>query len=175
MSCSAHELAVARRFLDWEDVDLIRELVGKLPVDRNIEVVDLGSGAGTTALAVLAERDSQLRITSIDHNAAAQNWAKKAVENVGKSNFLQFILANTVEAAQDFLLDIDLLLIDSSHEYEDTKNELSAWVPKVRSGGFVWLHDYRGPYPGVKRAIDEEKSLKEIGVRGLGWAGRKVV
>src|SRR3972149_2931916 len=102
MTCPAHDLAVARRFLDWEDVDFIRGLTAKLPIDRKVEVVDLGSGAGTTALAILAERDWQLRITSIDHNAAAQNWAKKAVENVGKLDCIQFLLANTVEAAQDF-------------------------------------------------------------------------
>jgi len=173
MTCPAHELACTRRFLDWEDVDLIRELTAQLTGERKVEVVDLGSGSGTTALAVLAERTKRLRIISIDHDLTALHWAQQAIANVGHSDCVEFLLADTTQAAHGFLSNIDFLLIDSSHEYAHTKAELAAWIPKVHNGGFVWLHDYRGPYPGVKRAIDEERGLTQIGIKGLGWAGRK--
>ena len=67
-----------------------------------------------------------------------------------------------------------MLLIDTSHEYEQTVAELEAWLPLVRLGAPVWLHDYRGPYPGVKRAVDEAVEaglLRPHSTRGLGWGG----
>ncbi len=41
----------------------------------------------------------------------------------------------------DQLPDCDVLFIDTSHHYEHTLAELKAYVPKVRDGGVVLLHD----------------------------------
>jgi hypothetical protein len=37
--------------------------------------------------------------------------------------------------------EIDLLFIDTSHEYAHTKEELRVWMPKLASRGVVALHD----------------------------------
>lgn len=50
--------------------------------------------------------------------------------------------------------DVDVLFIDSDHSFEQTFAELNAYVPHVRSGGVVLLHDTGGHQPGVKKAID---------------------
>lgn len=50
----------------------------------------------------------------------------------------------------------DLLFIDTSHEYEHTLAELRLYVPKVRPGGIVLLHDTDPEeWPGVSKALDE--------------------
>lgn len=60
---------------------------------------------------------------------------------------------------------IDLLFIDTSHEYEHTKAEIQAWLPFVSEQGLVVFHD---------------TNLKEIykrrdGSWGLGWDNQRGV
>jgi predicted O-methyltransferase YrrM len=58
---------------------------------------------------------------------------------------------------------LDFVFIDAGHEYEDVKNDLLTWCPKVKKGGIIAGHDYFFPsdpehghkYPGVKKAVDE--------------------
>ena len=57
---------------------------------------------------------------------------------------------------------LDFVFIDGSHEYEDVKEDIKAWLPKVKPGGILAGHDYyiKGTdwFPGVKRAVNEELS-----------------
>lgn len=50
---------------------------------------------------------------------------------------------------------LDGVFIDGSHEYEDVKNDILAWAPKVRPGGILAGHDYVFFWPGVIRAVNE--------------------
>lgn len=57
---------------------------------------------------------------------------------------------------------VDIVFIDTSHTYEQTLQELALYVPKVRSGGVVVLHDTEVEHPDltedynfpVKRAVE---------------------
>lgn len=40
---------------------------------------------------------------------------------------------------------IDFVFIDGSHEYEDIKNDIVSWLPKVKKGGILAGHDYYFP------------------------------
>lgn len=57
---------------------------------------------------------------------------------------------------------IDILHIDGSHSYEQVKHDFENWLPYLRPGGQVWLHDAlklgKGPGGldfGVKRFFHE--------------------
>ena len=50
---------------------------------------------------------------------------------------------------------IDVLVVDAAHDYESVKQDFADWLPKMRPGGRVLIHDYTAFYPGVKRAVDE--------------------
>jgi predicted O-methyltransferase YrrM len=53
---------------------------------------------------------------------------------------------------------LDFVFIDASHEYEDVKNDILAWYPKVRNGGILAGHDYFDNgcvFPGVYKAVNE--------------------
>lgn len=55
---------------------------------------------------------------------------------------------------------LDFVFIDASHEYEDVKNDIMAWLSKVKPGGILAGHDYYPEesfdwFPGVKRAVNE--------------------
>jgi hypothetical protein len=64
----------------------------------------------------------------------------------------------SVEAAKDFADgSLDFVYIDGLHFYEDVKNDIKAWLPKVRKGGMIGGHDYYEDTWGaaVRRAVDE--------------------
>ena len=53
---------------------------------------------------------------------------------------------------------LDFVFIDASHEYEDVKNDILAWLPKVKRGGILAGHDYyvnQDWFSGVKKAVNE--------------------
>ena len=178
MSCPAHELAVSRRMLDWEDVDLIQDMARSLGLEPMI--VDLGAGSGTTAAAIYAVRPLA-RVYTIDISEENLHWAQQFLTNCNYSlDRWAGIQRDSVEAAASFENEsLDMVLIDTTHEYEGTVAELAAWVPNLKPrigplGGLLWCHDYRGLYPGVTRAVDEAVVAGLIGrseVRGLGWGG----
>lgn len=156
MTCMAHKIAESRGLLTAEDVDLIRELARQLPAPA--EVVDLGVGGGTSALAVLVEaRPGDVFVTSYDIDEQNLHWAGVAMRNEGREDDWAGHLRPSLDGVRDFADGtLDLILLDTSHEYDDTVAELAAWLPKLRDGvGLMWCHDYVGDYVGCRRAIDE--------------------
>lgn len=75
----------------------------------------------------------------------------------------------SVEAAKRVQDDsLDFVFIDGSHAYEDVRDDIAAWWPKVKSGGLFCGHDYSsGPdanqkFSGVQRAVDEFFSKRQL-------------
>jgi predicted O-methyltransferase YrrM len=56
---------------------------------------------------------------------------------------------------------IDIVFIDACHEYECVKEDINAWLPKIKKGGIISGHDYqwgddkRPEGAPVKKAVDE--------------------
>jgi len=49
---------------------------------------------------------------------------------------------------------LDFVFIDATHEYENVKNDINAWFPKVKRGGILAGHDYP-TWQGVVQAVNE--------------------
>lgn len=62
---------------------------------------------------------------------------------------------------------LDFVFIDASHEYEDVKQDILSWYPKVKKGGYIAGHDYT-TFDGVQKAVDEI-----IIHKGLNWVLEK--
>lgn len=58
---------------------------------------------------------------------------------------------------------LDFIYIDASHEYEDVKNDILHWRPKLKDTGVISGDDYS--WEGVKKAVNEifEKDVEKIG------------
>lgn len=66
----------------------------------------------------------------------------------------------------------DFVFIDGSHLYEAVFNDIRAWLPKVKPGGYIGGHDYDGPedFNGVARAVTDVFRDQHIQLFNLGWA-----
>jgi predicted O-methyltransferase YrrM len=72
------------------------------------------------------------------------------------------------EAARHYEdLSLDMVFIDADHSYESVRNDIAAWLPKVRLGGILAGHDFTPLMPGVVDAVQERFERFEI------WRGVK--
>ena len=79
----------------------------------------------------------------------------------------------SVEAAKQYAdKSLFFVFIDGSHLYEAVKEDILAWLPKVKSGGFIGGHDIdqTEEFNGVRKAVDELIGPKNIIIYNQGWA-----
>ena len=50
---------------------------------------------------------------------------------------------------------LDFVFLDADHSYESVKRDITAWLPKVKSGGILAGDDYHSDFPGVVAAVNE--------------------
>lgn len=82
------------------------------------------------------------------------------IENMTKANVinkLNIIRGDSTETADLFNDDsVDFIFIDAAHDYESVKNDITAWLPKIKQTGIISGHDYGNLVPtGVDQAVDE--------------------
>jgi precorrin-6B methylase 2 len=180
MTDPAYQLAASRLFLAQEDVTAIEDLAR--PLAAGSIVIDLGAGSGTTALALFCA-NPLLRVHTIDIDAQALHWARLNLRPHFPDAWWNPIQSDAAAAAAMHAdADVDLLLHDAGHEYEDVHGDVLAWWPKLRPGAYVWVHDFAPApwqdehYPGVAAACEAlvlAGHLEPVGPIGLGWIGRK--
>ena len=61
---------------------------------------------------------------------------------------------------------VDLIFIDASHEYEAVRADLMAWMPKIKQGGIIAMHDIN--FDGPKRVFHEFGGICGS-IDSLGW------
>lgn len=121
-------------------VQLVRtanEIAG--PVRSAVEV---GSymGVSTEALLLLVDR-----VVAVDPWVGTAGEAKFQAfcERTRHYSHLEVRRAASPYAAQLFADEsFDLLYVDADHHYAEVKQDLLAWIPKVRKGGWIAGHDY---------------------------------
>jgi SAM-dependent methyltransferase len=80
----------------------------------------------------------------------------------------------SVVAADDFLAEsIDFIMIDGAHDYASVRQDIRAWLPKLKAGGLMAGDD--AGWPGVLIAVHETIPMSEITIvnNGANWIYRK--
>jgi hypothetical protein len=75
-------------------------------------------------------------------------------EELGLKDHWALVVKDDLEFAKEYRGEIEVLFMDTSHSYEQTKKELEAWGSKVVNGGFIIIHDTVS-YPEQNKAIWE--------------------
>jgi predicted O-methyltransferase YrrM len=129
-----------------------------------VRVLELGTRKGNSTLAFMAgAKEAGGHVWSVDianvirDSEGMMPWA-------GVSQWT-FICGDDMDEAVQAQLpaEVDVLFIDTSHEYEHTLAELRAYMPRLASGGIALFHDtniigwpgYVRDIPPVRQALDE--------------------
>lgn len=94
------------------------------------------------------------------------------------------VIGTSVETANNFPDEyFDLVYIDADHIYESVKDDIAAWFPKVKPGGWITGHDYVDGYEndpniyGVIPAVNELVVKHDLTLSFVGkwkdWAVKK--
>lgn len=146
-------MSLAAEYLGRCHVD--SDIIAHLPTlyDRaarypQAQILELGvrSGNSTSALLAAAERvDGHVWSVDIDVPHVPGYWSE-----TGRWTFLR---ADDLDPALVELLpaEVDVLFIDTLHTYEHTRAELDLYVPRVKPGGVILMHDTEldGPAHGL--------------------------
>ncbi len=127
----------------FEDIDRIEGWMGKEDCEalykavRNVKglIVEIGTYAGrSTKLIALSSPES--KVISIDikeHEDVRKNL---------KGTKILYIVSPSDELGKSWGKEIDLIHIDGDHRYEAVKKDIERWVPHLKKGSWVYLHDY---------------------------------
>jgi hypothetical protein len=75
---------------------------------------------------------------------------------ISNDNRVKFIREASLNAVNLFENDsLDFVFIDSVHLYEYVKQDVMAWIKKVRPGGIISGDDHINDFPGVSKALYE--------------------
>lgn len=96
---------------------------------------------------------------SIEHVEMEEVKSKKLYEiflsNVNPViDYINPIKKSSLDAAKEYGENtLDFVFIDASHEYEDVKDDIITWLPKIKKGGILAGHDFGSS--GVNKAVHE--------------------
>jgi hypothetical protein len=83
----------------------------------------------------------------------------------------------SMDAVNDVPEDLSMVYVDADHKYSAVKEDVLAYWPKIKMGGFMCGHDYglkdaRGD--GVKPAVDEIFGTPDFVFEDTSWLVKKV-
>jgi len=135
-------------------------------------IVQLGTHAGYSALLLgfsLRQMHAQHGLFSFEIDESLCRFARAWLERAGLNSVVKVELRSSLDSAspqlaRDYLGGApELVFLDSSHEYQQTLDELEAWYPALAPGGLIVLHDtseFAASFDltqqgGVRRALRE--------------------
>lgn len=118
----------------------------------------IGKGAEIKGVKVYA---IDPHIGSLEHQVEGKKiWTfddfKKNIEKAGLAQQIHPIVKTSKEALKEIKTPIHFLFIDGAHAYEEVKEDLTLWFPKVKTGGVIAFHDSFVGWPGVTKLVNEE-------------------
>lgn len=155
---------------------LLNYILENIQLNKKIKIAEIGvfMGKGTAMWNVeLINKNINYEYYAIDHFLGS-NEHEKGVDyyNICKNNLLEIenkikiIKNDSVSESMNYEDEFfDIVYIDASHEYEYVKDDILAWRPKVKIGGFICGDDYHPGWPGVVEAVNEifGESVKILG------------
>lgn len=142
------------------------------------KVAEIGVWYGRTSSVLLSNNNIHLfAVDTFEGSEEHQDELKgktfqddyvNTIKKLGCEKRVSVIKGESTKIAKDFKNDnFDLIFIDAAHDYENVKNDILAWTPKLKSGGLMILHDWPGDnnpdggFGDLKRAVDDHLRYNE--------------
>lgn len=164
-------------FLSPGECDLLEGLAKELP--EYPAVINFGAGAGTSGLLFIESRPDLILYT-IDVQDESSPFGslegeRNAFRDAGLLGLLNHrwyqIHGDSQKIGMNWLYEgnpmVDLVFIDGDHSYAGCAGDIRAWMPNLKPGGILAIHDYlkaerdptefgrNHPYLGVDKAVKE--------------------
>lgn len=184
------------------------DMISKLESGSHIVEVGAWKGASTSFLAVEAINSGKnIKIDVVDtwkgntdssiaayvHDLNINNGDMFPVfdDNIRRVKYaINSIRLNSIEAAKKYNDNsLDFVFFDAANDYEDVKQNINSWLPKIKDGGYIGGHNYDHPsLPGVSQAVNEifknitiiegifnpnQPNNQDIGINASSWLVRK--
>lgn len=166
MGHTAYSVADWTGYLTHSEIDTLKTLAQSLP--HNPHVVNIGAGNGTSGLAFMESRPD-LHLYTVDIQLESSPFGCLAGEEVvfrdagfwGDPRHEQ-IHGDSKDVGRNWrnLSNplVDMVFIDGGHEYHEAIGDITIWLPLIKSGGIIAVHDFEKTaktWPGVDRAVRE--------------------
>lgn len=149
-------------YIKKDEAEFLDTLCKSLP--KNPFVINIGAGAGTSAMIFLESRPD---LTSCTVDIQKESSPYGCLE--GEMNALvmssidlsrhQQIHGDSTQVCKTWKgKKPDLVFIDGNHTYEGCKADILGWLPILKKGGILAIHDYNKTekeYPGVNDSVNE--------------------
>ena len=127
--------------------------------------VEIGSFHGTSLAHLVVEAinsGKEMDVTAVDlfglewqyantYPTLFEDFTRYTAPIAGKFKVLRM---RSVEAAKTFAdKSLDFVFVDATHSYEGCRDDIAAFLPKMKPGGVMGGHDYS--WPGVQQATRE--------------------
>jgi len=142
----------------------------------HIVILEIGVARGMSTRYFL--KGLELRVlkggTADLHSIDIQDCSKNVPKSPGKSDW-NFICHDSTSLVWD--KEVDILFIDGDHSYEGVKADFEKYVPFVKKGGLIYMHDVNHHRYGVKKFWDKltgfDKTNLALADTGLGIINKK--
>ena len=153
----------------WLSREEAQVIYAKTALTDNPLIVEIGTHRGrSTSLLALSNPDSKIitidpyteqtsfnspysnrHVTSIGCGALSREKFIENMDRLGIKNYEQLNITSR-EASDLVNSPIDVLYIDGAHDIKNVTQDYELWVPKVKAGGCIILHDVNDSCPDVK-------------------------
>lgn len=144
----------------WNAESTVSEFLGELVFRLQARtVIELGCFIGWTSahLALgMQEAGTNGTLWCVDNDKRFVEYTRANLVRLGLEKRVTFLCGRSVDDAILAALPpvADMVFIDTSHLFEDTRREIALYSKRFASTGFMVLHDTI-QFPGVRRAVAE--------------------
>ncbi len=150
-------------WLTGEEAEFLKE------ISRDKDVLEVGPYMGRSTVCIARTAKSVITIDTFKHedNETGQTDSYTSIvpflQNTLEFDNIITIIGKSVDVAKHIKDNSkDIIFIDGSHKYEDVKDDIRVWKPKLKKGGYMLFHDYYGGFTGVAKSVNEWKKPERV-------------
>ena len=136
---TSKDLCEQHGMLIWPEAQILKKCVAMLP--ENPVIINIGAGAGTSAVAMLEERPDAF-VFSVDKEPAPLERISINACGVDFTRCVR-LLGKSWYVGRHFPYMVNMVFVDGDHGAKAVEQDTITWLPKVRIGGIMAFHDYK--------------------------------